>query len=375
MHSVSSRATSPLFYWCHTTARQPFETGIQRVVRRLGRGLAELGIDVVPIGWDDRTRLICGIGTSASGSRDLEARLASAKGACLFIPELTADLVGAGIDPVQLGRAYGLRTVAFVHDLIPVKLSGDYAPDVVAMFERYYDSVGAADTIVTTTRYVADDLGRYLERRGIGAPALAVVPLPAQFGDLPRAGEGRGSSRAPGDPLNLVAVASWEPRKNLPGLLAGLRLAQAATSVPITLTLVGHRQLFPDFDRDMAARLATSTGVTVAGRLADEALARLVAAADATVYPSLEEGFGLPIGESLWLGTPCLCHNASSLAEIAPGGGTVMVDMADERAIAAALVAFADDPAALPRLRAEAAARPLADWRDYAAAVAAALGW
>ena len=362
----------PLFYWCHTTLRQRFETGIQRVTRRLGGGLVGLGIDVVPVGWDERTRLIGVIGEAAGGPRGFEARLGSSKGACLLVPELTADLVAAGIDPLQLGRAYGLRTVAFVHDLIPLKLVGDYGPDAGIMFRRYYDSVGAADRIITTTDYVAGDLRRYLEGRGIETPSLAVIPLPAQFGDLPRAMPRRRDRQAAA-PLTLVAVSSWEPRKNLLRLLSGLRIAQGATATPIALTLVGHRGLFPSFDEEMQAMLATSADVTVAGRLPDTALAGLVTDSDATIYASLEEGFGLPVGESLWLGTPCLCHDGSSIAEIAPGGGTLMVDMADEQAIAAALLSLVGDPAVLPRLAQEIARRPLADWRSYAAAVAATL--
>lgn len=357
----------PLFYWCQHTVRQPFETGIQRVTRRLGRGLAEHGFEVVPVGWDERTRLVGVIGHDGPGG--FETRLAAAKGACLFVPELTADLVAAGIDPVQLGRIYGLRTVAFVHDLIPMKLSADYSPEVVAMFARYYDSVAAADKIITTTNYVASDLARHFEHRNLRSPEIAVVPLPAQLADLPRAAP-RGAARRAAEPLNLVAVSTWEPRKNLLRLLSGLRLAQQDTEAAISLTLVGNRGLFPDHDAAVTALLATSTGVTVKGRLPDVALAALLSGADATIYPSLEEGFGLPVGESLWLGTPCLCHDGSSLAEIAPGGGTAMIDMADERAIAAALVAFADDPALLSRLRDEAAVRPLVDWSGYAAAVA-----
>ena len=56
----------------------------------------------------------------------------------------------------------------------------------------------------------------------------------------------------------------------------------------------------------------------------DEARA-LVAAAHATVFMSLYEGFGLPIAESLWQGTPCLCSDHGSMAEIAKGGGCLMI--------------------------------------------------
>jgi glycosyltransferase involved in cell wall biosynthesis len=110
--------------------------------------------------------------------------------------------------------------------------------------------------------------------------------------------------------------------------------------------------------------------VTLKGAVSDDALAGLYDRSDASVYPSVEEGFGLPIGESLWLATPCLCHSGSAMAEVAPGGGTLMVDMTDEAAIAGALHDFAADPALLARLSAEAVARSLASWSDYARDIA-----
>ncbi len=56
----------------------------------------------------------------------------------------------------------------------------------------------------------------------------------------------------------------------------------------------------------------------------------------------------------------------SSLAEVAPGGGTLMIDMLDDKAIVDALIAMATQPTLLARLSDEAIGRPLASWHDYA---------
>ena len=95
----------------------------------------------------------------------------------------------------------------------------------------------------------------------------------------------------------------------------------------------------------------------------------MISDSDAAVYPSIEEGFGLPIGESLWLGAPCLYHDGSAMAETAPGGGTFAVDMLDERSMAEAISACATDPRLLGGLAKEARERRLASWDDYAAEV------
>ena len=226
--------------------------------------------------------------------------------------------------------------------------------------------------MLATTRDVADELRRFLEGRALRVPPVAVVPLPAQFGDTPRVVEAR-LARDAGAPLKLVSVVTWERRKNLLGLLSALAQARRAAPVPLQLTLVGRRGYDAAFDVEVDALLAATSDVTVAGTLPDAALAALVDTCDATLYPSFEEGFGLPVVESLWLGRPCLCHDGSSLAEIAPGGGTMMVDMRNEAAVADALVSLVTRPDHPTRLAAEATRWSLTSWDDYAGAVAATM--
>ena len=89
-------------------------------------------------------------------------------------------------------------------------------------------------------------------------------------------------------------------------------------------------------------------------------------AADFTVYPSLVEGFGLPILESLWLGKPCICHDDGVMAELAAGGGCLTVDMNDPTALARAIEQLATDRSLRDRLSTEARARDIDGWPDYA---------
>lgn len=356
-------ATSPrILYWCETTDSQPFETGIQRVTRRLADGLVRRGVDVVPTGWDARRRLL-------RLPKPAEGELAAD---WLLLPEIPISVLGEGLDPIQVARAYGLRSAAIVHDLIPVRLPHLYDADAQAVYRRYFRMFASTDLVFATTDLVAGHLRTYLRTEGLTVPPIMVVPLPGQFADTPRVQKAP-TKRRPGDPLRLLTVATWEPRKNLLRLLRGVRLAQSRGDLQIELTLVGRRDCYPEHDAEIDALLMTISGATARARTDNRELAELYEACHASVYPSCDEGFGMPVLESLWLGRPCLCHAGSAMAEVAPGGGTMMIDMANETAIAAALTRLAAEPSLLDQLTDEAVARPLRTWADYAADVASRL--
>lgn len=364
-------ADQRLLYWRETTDASLFETGIQRVTRRLGGGLGRLGTRLVAVGFDPQRRLIRPLASAPPG---WTAETAPDAGpAWLFVPEIPMTVLGLDLDPVQLARAYGLRTAAIVHDLIPVRLPHLYSPEAATLYRRYYRMFADADLVLATTDLVAGHLRAHLTGEGLRVPEMAVVPLPAQFADLPRV-SARPPPREGGAPLRLLTVSTWEPRKNLAGLLRAVRLARASRGAPIHLTLVGRRDGHADHDAEVDALLAELPGCRAIRQADDAALAALHASHHASVYPSCEEGFGMPVLESLWLGRPCLCHAGSAMAEVAPGGGALLVDMTDEGAIADALVRLVEDPGLLDRLTEEALARPLRDWDEYAGEVAVRLG-
>jgi len=84
-----------------------------------------------------------------------------------------------------------------------------------------------------------------------------------------------------------------------------------------------------------------------------------------TVYPSLMEGFGLPIAESLWHGKPCLCGGNGALGEIAHGGGCLIVDQTNPLALAEGIKSLLRDQQLYARLCDEARARKFRSWTDY----------
>jgi glycosyltransferase involved in cell wall biosynthesis len=84
-----------------------------------------------------------------------------------------------------------------------------------------------------------------------------------------------------------------------------------------------------------------------------------------TVYPSLREGFGLPILESLWHGRPCVCGKEGAIAEAARGGGCLAVTCGDTESLAGGLRELLTNEAAYCRLFDKARDRTFRSWDNY----------
>ena len=85
------------------------------------------------------------------------------------------------------------------------------------------------------------------------------------------------------------------------------------------------------------------------------------------MFPSVNEGFGLPVAESLACGTPVITSNFGAMKEIADaGGGALLVDPRDDDSVTDGMRALLTDDALLARLAAEAVARPVGSWDVYA---------
>jgi glycosyltransferase involved in cell wall biosynthesis len=106
----------------------------------------------------------------------------------------------------------------------------------------------------------------------------------------------------------------------------------------------------------------------------DDEMAHLYAEARASVFPTLAEGCGLPLLESLWLGVPCIHSDLPVLRENGDAGGCVPVAPDDFEAWREALLRILTDAAHHRELVKKMAARPLPTWADTAQSLLARLG-
>jgi glycosyltransferase involved in cell wall biosynthesis len=143
----------------------------------------------------------------------------------------------------------------------------------------------------------------------------------------------------------ILIVSDISPRKNHLRLIKAFELVQKRSQNPLELVIAGYmRTAIPELEtilQDVKVRNKNSK-ITFAGYLPDAEILALYEQADVFVYPSLYEGFGLPVLEAMACGCPVIASNVSSLPEVV-GEAALLVDPYDVEALAHAMLTVLED--------------------------------
>ena len=236
----------------------------------------------------------------------------------------------------------GVPQVFSLCDLSLLRYPETHPRDRVWFFEFFRRRrMPYATHILTLSQYIRDEICDVLKWP---AERVTAVPLAPAKPFRPKADEDVAAARRTfGLPRDyLLFVGSLEPRKNI-GLVVEA-LARCRTDIP--LVLVGW-EAWGDKSWLKAARSrGLCKRIYLLGYVDDETLACLYTGATCLVYPSLYEGFGLPIVEAMACGCPVICSNVASMPEVA-GDAARLIDPEDPDDVAAAI----DEVAASPGLR------------------------
>jgi glycosyltransferase involved in cell wall biosynthesis len=271
-----------------------------------------------------------------------------------------------------LATAAVLKSLSMVgYDLSPIVAAENFVPKVTRNFAGYLSVVKHADRVSTISRTSRDSFRAFAAitaAEGLRGPQVEAHELPteAPYLDARRLQEARSSMGVGDRPVALV-VGSHEPRKNHVAVLEAAERLWARGDRPFELLFLGWSGwLGKDFD-DVVDRLrSVGRPIVVRKRSSEEELWAAYRLARFTVFPSLLEGYGLPIAESLASGTPVITSNYGSMAEVAEKGGCLVVDPRDVDQLERAMALLLDDDDVLQKLRDKAVEIDTGTWQSYA---------
>ncbi|MFT3853917.1 MAG: FkbM family methyltransferase [Ilumatobacteraceae bacterium] len=370
------------------TATYDLHTGIQRVVREVaGRFLQRDGVSVVQ--WNLQANSVTRLARVEEERFMFWRRYAHSTGAkiaarpleectgktvipwncVVLLPELI-DTTARCSGYRALCRSGVIRRFSMIgYDLIPMTASETVTDGMTANFGQYLALVKYATRVSAISSSAAEEFrsfGRMLASQGLSGPEVFADPLPTDIqpvndADLAAA---RRDLDLGSMPVVLV-VGSHEPRKNHVVVLeAADRLW--ASGVSFELIFAGGSSWgLTEFGSYIDDLQRAARPVRVLERVDETTLWSLYRLARFTMFPSLIEGYGLPITESLVCGTPVITSNFGSMLEIAEGGGALAVDSRDSVLVEQAMRTLLEDQPEYDRLAAQAAARTFPSWTQY----------
>ena len=353
-----------LSHTSHTRAR----TGIQRVTRALSRELGEqaraLTYDPYLREWRELERweqdnlAASDPGESRGASWPWTARWRGRWRRAIALPGefdlkgdfegfLTAEIFSPAI-AARLPHVF--PRVAVFHDAIALRFPEITPSGTVARFPGYLQELLRFDGIAAVSDDSRGSLLDYWRWLGVAhVPPVKTISLGVDPFPVVAPASAPAASAVP----EVLSVGTLEGRKNHLALVEACELLWARGE-KFSLRMVGsvQRQTGQAALARIQALQAAGRPLRYEGPLGDAGLEEAYAACAFTVYPSLAEGFGLPVVESLARGRPCICSSQGALGELARGGGCLSPASLDAAGLAEAIAQLLAKPAEVAALAA-----------------------
>ena len=371
------------------TASYDLLTGIQRVVREVAtRWLEQRSATAVQ--WDFDANCLttlekaeverfCAWRTHAPASgAELQRRTVENGGTgtvvpwhtTLLVPELAAE--PARNTPYRAAAQAGVlaRLALIGYDLIPMTAAETVTEGMSGVFALYLAMVKHADRVSAISETTAAELKAFaatLTGQGLSGPLVGAHVLPPGTPSIDPAAQSALSDRLDigRDPLVLV-VGSHEPRKFHLSVLEAAEVLWAQGQRFDLLFIGGSSWRSQSFDEEAQRLTGLGRPLHILKRATEDELWAAYELASFTVFPSLVEGYGLPIAESLACGTPVITSEFGAMEEVGRGGGAILLDPQDSDAMVEAMRSLLVDTDLLDRLRSEARRRAWKSWDTYA---------
>lgn len=256
----------------------------------------------------------------------------------LVLPMITSARLSKYSDYIFHGTNFftpkfnGVKITTF-HDLTPFKWESCNTPERISFLKKeLLHTIKSADYLVTDSEYVRQEIMDYFSY-----PSEKIITIPLAAADVfhPR----------PQQELNAILIkyglkykrftffaGTIEPRKNILTLLNAYQKMPISQRQEKPLILAGYKGWCSESIHQAMSKGQSEGWIKYLGFVPAEELPLLYSAASVFVFPSLYEGFGLPVLEAMQSGVPVVCSNSSSLPEVS-GGVALMSDPEDVDAL------------------------------------------
>ena len=257
----------------------------------------------------------------------------------------------AGVE--RLAKRNNCKVVSFVHDIFPVtspQLSGLADRKKNKRFRLWLDHAARnSNLLICNSSYTKEQVEHYLARANITAD-VNVAAFPHEFKPLPGSQQAlRREVTETAQSKFILCVGTIEVRKNIIELLHAWAAIQSTGTRTPQLVLAGRKGWEVRDVYEFLHRTAfVGKTVKIVDKPSDAELEFLYHNCEFTVFPSLFEGWGLPIGESLWFGKPVVCAANASMSE-AGGKFATYFDHNKPGSLADAIQLMLRSPAKLPK--------------------------
>ena len=359
------------------SASRDLHTGIQQVVRRTVPIWCR-DHDILPVAWSqeetgwltlsdrDNPRERRSGGTGPERDDDAPSVLVAPWHTVVVLIETPSARACERL--AALAQYSGNMLVSVGYDCVPA-----LSPHLVQLeepqrFARYLTVIKHARRVAGMSQSASTEFGGFasaLEAQGLAGPLVVECQGPT---DSPIGSNGSDHSRvadlARKSPF-VVCVGSLEPRKNHSALLyAAERLWREG--LDFHLLFIARSVCEEEVPRRIAQLQTAGRSISVHIAVNDSELASAYRAARFTVLASLHEGYGLPVAESLALGTPVITGNFGSTEEIGRDGGALLIDPRDDEALVDAMRRLLTDDDLLNKMRLQIRGRTPRTWEHYA---------